>query len=93
MLNGWRLTKGLAILFELQHIANKYISTLATVVIILHPLLPVLPESLTSFQFGPPYLRLKFFFLFKRELGQSFLRFPHRQEVVIEFRFPGLGCG
>jgi hypothetical protein len=60
------LTNSLAILFELQHIRDKYLPALAPILIFLHSLLPVLPESLTSLELGPPYLRLKPFLLLRR---------------------------
>ena len=60
------LAERLAIPLELQHIRDKFISTLATILFFPHPLLPVLPESLTSLELGPPYLRLKPFLLLRR---------------------------
>jgi hypothetical protein len=53
------LTKLLAILFELQHICGKRMSTLTKILVFRYPLLPILPESLTGAELIPPYLRLK----------------------------------
>ena len=53
------LAERLAIAFKLQHIGDEIIPTLATIVVIPYPLLPVLPDSLARLELGPPYLRLK----------------------------------
>ena len=62
------LAARLAILFELQRIRDKFIPTLPTILVFRNSLLPVLPESLTHLELGPPYLRLKPFLLLRRAL-------------------------